>query len=172
MLFKKEITLRSWFEADKLFDKLEAAMMYDIKHPEKRKFRGRVDRANGTFIISQAIVENERDSLRPEITGFISEEGEQGYRLIKLKFRNNSGNRALLIMGLVIYVALFCVSLGIIAFTPEESDYYKWGIRGSFIVPPFTLFGFLIALYLFNMKSSEAIDDLSFIFGAREVHED
>lgn len=169
MLFKKDVILKSNYPVEKLFERLEAAMVFDIKTPEKRKFRGKVDREKRAFTIQQPIIGNKKHSFRPEIKGLVKNSVENDTYVIELTLGFSSSNRALLIFVLIFYSILLCSSLMLIIFKSANSELYSWGVMGCTIFPAFTFLAFWVSLSFFKIKSSEAIDELSFIFGAREI---
>ena len=162
MLFKKNVLLKSNYPVDKLFERLEASMVFDIKTPEKRKFKGKVDKTAPTFLISQSINGFERDSVRPQIKGKIKNDLESQTTYIELNFTLPKSIKVLLvtlwILNTIIYLAIIFSNL-------LESNTHVFMIA----VPIAALLFLLQIVYLFNIKTSEAIDDLSFIFGARKI---
>jgi hypothetical protein len=163
MLFKKEVTLQSKFDVEKLFDKLEAVIVYDIKHPDKRKFRGKVDRANRSFTIYQPRDIIKREGLKPIITGSIKENIGNSSTCIELNFKYSDLNKMAFVLALifntVVYTLMVCLDI-------DKGFLIFFGIG----LPLIFVFGFISNAYYFNLKSKEAIVDLSFILGAREVN--
>lgn len=163
MLFKKDVILKSNYPIDKLFERLEATMVFNIKAPEKRKFRGKVDKNASTFLISQSMTGFERDSFRPQIKGTISNDLENQTTLITLNFTLPKSIKVLLVTLLILNTIIY---FALIFSNPLESNTLVFMI----VVPiAVALLFLLLMVHLFNQKTSEAIDDLSFIFGAREI---
>lgn len=162
MLFKKDVILKSNYPIDKLFERLEATMVFDIKAPEKRKFRGKVDKNASTFLISQSMTGFERDHFRPQIKGTISSDLESQTTLITLNFTLPKSIKVLLVPLLILNTIIY--------FAVIFSNFLESNTQVFIIVVPIAALLFLLQMvYFFNLKTSEAIDDLSFIFGAREI---
>ena len=162
MLFKKNVLLKSSYPIDKLFERLEATMVFDIKTTDKRKFKGRVDRNTSTFLISQSINGFETNSFRPQIKGVISSDLENHTTLITLNFTLPKSIKVLLVTLLILNTTVYIANIFL--------NFISINKQALIIAVPIAALLFLLQMvYFFNTKTSEAIDDLSFIFGAREI---
>lgn len=164
MLFKKEILLKSNYPVEVLFDRLEKSMVFDIKNPTSRKFRGKVNRDSSTFLISQPEYGTERNSMRPEINGLLEFDASDKITIVKLLFILPKS-----ISYLIVTLLILNVAFGALLFFIDGLMEPNFKDAFIFIAPVGLALFIIIANYSFKVKTSEAIDDLSFIFGAREI---